>query len=360
MDLQDISFSWPRPKPRDRTTYYSGEDIDGKPVFREQTSTWSYQWRSGRLMPPPPNGSADSLSGLYESPDAAVVQRFLTTPDIMGGVKEGRLWKDPDCEEDLYRPLEENTALFKELVAIEVTEESISCFAAKYGLLDGRYDFEDEVPIIPSSQRHPFTTQRPRSDSFKLWKDCILRLRICTEIWQATQEGRRKVPYIEVLGTYRKTGQVPVLAELDGIQIRQILPAVKSSEIPRFFLLSEVTQQLSGAASLSFVPTNGVGFRTAIVPSTLRHAIWLQFAIALSNKKTYRECAVCGKPFEISPRTARTNKTLCSEACKFRGYRQRKATVKQLRAEGRTLREIAKTVGTDLEKVKRWLGEEDK
>jgi hypothetical protein len=111
-------------------------------------------------------------------------------------------------------------------------------------------------------------------------------------------------------------------------------------------------------ASISlYGPTSPHHTKLAIVPRSLRDAIWLHFALAVIGHKKYGACDVCGKPYEISPQVARTNRTLCSAACKARAHRQRRDLAIKLAAEGRTPRQIAKQVGSQLSTVQKWLTE---
>jgi endogenous inhibitor of DNA gyrase (YacG/DUF329 family) len=68
-------------------------------------------------------------------------------------------------------------------------------------------------------------------------------------------------------------------------------------------------------------------------PDTLYTALWLQLALAINDNKTFRYCAWCGTPFELSPTTARTNRLFCSNSCKQAEYRERKAQVETAKSE---------------------------
>lgn len=56
---------------------------------------------------------------------------------------------------------------------------------------------------------------------------------------------------------------------------------------------------------------------------TLLSALWLQFALAVTDDKTYPRCMVCQNRFEVSPATARADKRYCSNTCRSRAYRKR-------------------------------------
>jgi hypothetical protein len=68
--------------------------------------------------------------------------------------------------------------------------------------------------------------------------------------------------------------------------------------------------------------------RLELMPPNLLEAMWLQFGQAVESNKSFRKCRACGTWFEISPKTARSDKVFCSGACKAKAYRQRQGKVK--------------------------------
>lgn len=66
--------------------------------------------------------------------------------------------------------------------------------------------------------------------------------------------------------------------------------------------------------------------RLMFMPDTLLTALWLQFAIALVEAKTYKRCEWCHQPFEITPGQLRKSRAYCSNHCKQAAYRARKET----------------------------------
>lgn len=119
---------------------------------------------------------------------------------------------------------------------------------------------------------------------------------------------------------------------------------------------SEIMRNLSAGLAPIIMPHAGLAWgELCFVPGTLREAIWLQFAEAICGDKTYRECQVCGKPFELSPDVARTNKLFCGDSCKMQAYRQRKAKSADLWAQGCSLPQIGEILGSDLPQVTKWI-----
>ena len=92
-----------------------------------------------------------------------------------------------------------------------------------------------------------------------------------------------------------------------------------------------------------------------IVPSSLLGALWLQFALAIGGEKKYRECATCGMWLELSRAAFRTSRHYCSEGCRSRAYRGRMEAARKLALAGKTAKEIAEKLGSDVKTVRGWL-----
>jgi transposase len=92
----------------------------------------------------------------------------------------------------------------------------------------------------------------------------------------------------------------------------------------------------------------------------LLDAVKLQLADAVVERKTYRTCEQCGKPYEVSPQFNRSDRVYCSDNCRVKVYQRRRKQAIAMRAKGDTLREIAKKLGSDVPTVKKWVGEAKK
>jgi hypothetical protein len=89
--------------------------------------------------------------------------------------------------------------------------------------------------------------------------------------------------------------------------------------------------------------------------TTLAGAVWLQFADAFSNNRTYSRCRECGAWFEVAPDLARTNRRFCSNGCRSKAYRERQDRARQLFMAQRTFEQIAEELDSDTATVKRWI-----
>ena len=120
-------------------------------------------------------------------------------------------------------------------------------------------------------------------------------------------------------------------------QIQQLAQLVRNNQVlrdePRIAgsLLPTVNMSLSKTASRYWSGTNHWARSTcASRPSSLIGAIWVQAALAISERKVFRPCPVCKRPIEISRSGgARTDTVFCSDRCKSRDYRQRRAECQQ-------------------------------
>src|SRR5262249_2478813 len=70
---------------------------------------------------------------------------------------------------------------------------------------------------------------------------------------------------------------------------------------------------------------NGLSFCMRMVPHHLLGFMWVQFAEAVAGGKEFRQCASCSRWMEIAPGQGRPEKHYCSDACRMRAYRKRKA-----------------------------------
>jgi len=290
-----------------------------------------------------------------------------------------------------YEPLETASGLFRELAALDPGPDTILAFANKYGpltpgrlfVLEGKHG-ELTRPPLPRS----FTTSPVRplntgtaeqvkwtwqwllsgavaGDSLDYWQENIRALKALVGLWDALK--RRDCKAIEQVARFTWQDKKRVIGLVDGLETPLDDPIrfdLASSErltlqqAAEHALISALAGFTSAAASISlFPPESRHERRLAIVPRSLRDAIWLQFALAVLENKAYRACEVCGKAFELSPQVARTSRTLCSAACKARAHRQRRDQAVKLASQGVAAKQIAKRVGSKLSTVQKWLSQ---
>jgi hypothetical protein len=102
----------------------------------------------------------------------------------------------------------------------------------------------------------------------------------------------------------------------------------------------------------------GISLRTQVY--SLLDAMKLQLVISIAEHKRYRTCEQCQKPFEVTPRVNRADRIYCSDNCRVKAYQRRRKQAIELRSTGRTLRDIAKATGSDVQTIKQWLQPKEK
>src|SRR5215469_5959871 len=73
--------------------------------------------------------------------------------------------------------------------------------------------------------------------------------------------------------------------------------------------------------------------------------LWLQFAQAVAENKSYARCKECETWFETSIPGTRKTRVYCSDTCKVKAYMERKDRAVRLKAEGKTVKQIAHELG---------------
>lgn len=94
------------------------------------------------------------------------------------------------------------------------------------------------------------------------------------------------------------------------------------------------------------------------VPENLLGAIWLELAEVINGNKPLRQCAACKTWIVISTEGVgnRSNRFTCSNACRMKIYYQRKLEARRLRQQGLSVKQIAKSLGANAERVRLWVG----
>jgi len=285
-----------------------------------------------------------------------------------------------------YEPFKDATGLFRELAAVDPVPDAIMAFADQYGPLTRGQLYApvdskpEQFPKPPATCKLAYSRLRPNSpegheaveweghwllrgavagDSFATWHDNIRRLKALTALWDAITQrktaGMEKYAHL----TTRGKKQVIVLQDEAGELEKPIYfedNKVTLRVAAEHALIRAIAGRLKYANAVTLYPPDSHHSRNlAIVPHSLEDAIWLQFGLAVIEDKRFGHCDVCGKPFEISPQVARTNRKLCGPACKARAHRKRREQALRLAERGLKVPEIAKKVGSQVSTVKKWL-----
>jgi hypothetical protein len=243
-----------------------------------------------------------------------------------------------------YRPFQEITGLFLVFAELEPTETAIVEFANKYGMLGS----EDNI-----SAPTDFGVVSLHGEPLELWKQEIEALRNAVDLWRAMLKGREELmsTLVKQLGDPDKLpmkvghlqhfdDQEPARAALGAIQRRASYVMRNHVDVDFLFAGNEPRLQLS------------------LKPFSLLGAIWLQFAVAVEERRNFEKCKNCGRPFEIS-RMASTGKRsdakFCSTRCRVGSYHMRIEQARRLAKSGVPLLKIAAEVGSDVATIRRWI-----
>ena len=271
-------------------------------------------------------------------------KRYLCAVDAL----EKPDWPDPfDRYQQIYRPLEERTGLFREFAELKPTEAQILAFANRYGQLG-------QVTNLKHDSR--FGLIRVRGEMLEDWKREIQTIKSAVTLWDAINDGNKKE-----LVRFRSQFDLLQLP----LAVRRRLHLDKAD--PLMAVLGAIQRDADArlrehvAARLVFSGDNP-RLRVCLMPQNLLGALWLQVATSVDVLKSFLKCAQCGAPFEISraPRTGkRTDARFCSARCRVNHYRGRIERARRLRAAGRSEVEIAHKLETRLSTLRRWLLESE-
>jgi hypothetical protein len=163
------------------------------------------------------------------------------------------------------------------------------------------------------------------------------------------QPGGRPAPPDERLAQVIDSGALPdpKARKLEGDDLIAVARSYMQSVIN-----GHLKEEVSG-----MLHSEGPRDRLALhlVPTSLSGALWLQFASAIGGDKAYRCCSECQTWFEVSPGVARRDRRVCSDACRTRAWRARQEQARRLRAAGKSLKEIARALHSDVGTVKSWV-----
>jgi hypothetical protein len=279
------------------------------------------------------------------------------------------------------------SALFRQLALCEETEESIAQFATKFGMLaygrkvvpaavgDRQKRFPKLNYIRLSDAQGSLTSEATHvakdhwigwklcgaieADTFDDWIHIIRDLKTLTRLSDAlVQQDKRSI--VKLLNLMLSEENLMYELYIGVGQPRLFSRPRDPDSTPlgaaRRVLLTEIGKKIETGYLLDLAPDFKSGAPSlALRAPTLRHAIWLQFALAIWENRVYRPCEICGTYFVVSPDVARTDRVLCSQACKQKAHRKRHAQALELARRGLKPAAIAKQVGSGVDTVKRWL-----
>jgi hypothetical protein len=282
-----------------------------------------------------------------EGPCLALTDDALTLP-----FADETLWRT-------YYPLRDETGLFRMLAEVERQPEPILNFANRYGRLGrGVEETRDEQLL----RRGRLVTSPTVVETLDGWRGAISWLQYVVRLWDRVRENDHQA-LTEMIRWDRQficqgAPDFGPPQDPDNVWVME-RRAVRSRDFgtaAALYYHRLVDTALRGI----LVPTLGWNWHTkqshlGFSVQSLWGAILLQFATAIAEDKHYQQCPGCGRWFELSPGVNRAGRVTCSDACRQRAFRQRRERALELYAEGKTPRDIAQAVESDVQTVKRWI-----
>ena len=309
-------------------------------TFQQSISDGGFRWEADDKSGPPPR-----IRQPWNSLGDDTPRLSLFANDV----------KDPQ-QSLVVSPTADDSSLFRNFARMEPTPDQILEFAGRYGSL-----------------------WMLKCEPFCEWEFEIRTMRFLVDLWDAVVEKKKSgliaehfrpdengvIAYLfpETMTAYSPYAHKRVLTTEHGAR-----PGVgwgmiagggakgKPLEVASLFIWRAVNTRLNALGSEVTLDRLGPDqYRLAIRPHDLLGALWVQFALAISDSKEFRQCEVCGRSFELDPGINRTSRFYCQNACRVKAYRMRKAEANRLHNHGKTLRQIATQLESDVPTVKKWI-----
>ncbi len=236
--------------------------------------------------------------------------------------------------------------LHRDFARLPETEEDIKRFANEHGRLWGTVGHLDV-----SGEIRP-EAAKPR-ESFSEWRIEIRAMAQLINLWDLAHKGddeglrefvewRRDPTRVHVDGEPFASEGLPM--KCTPPKPRRNLAAAKEGEFPirpkliktweygdrlnpiRYFVTSKVNQRLEGHLNAAVMPFSGSvdGGEILFFPDTLLGALYLLFALEITNHGFTKICPQCDGIF----RTTNRRRDYCSDACKKAGWEPRRGRAK--------------------------------
>jgi hypothetical protein len=254
-----------------------------------------------------------------------------------------------------YAPLDASEgALFRSFAKIDADKhQDIVGFANEYGLLGIRQVWAT-LTATNEKRLNPAETVGD-------WADEVRDMRRAVDLWQLAEDGNQKrlwdlVKFSRGAFVYRDRDVFG-----DSLPEDLPIPSTDFDGAARYFAQKWVNEKLAehAAPRLLLTPaTRKYSFR--IFPNNLLGALWIQFARQIAGEVKNRQCKVCSTWFTISTEQggAQPHREFCSAACRQRDHRRKVAEAREMKAAGKTLRQIATNFETKTETITNWLNKE--
>jgi hypothetical protein len=269
------------------------------------------------------------------------------------------------AEKRTYRPLD-RPALFRTFADTPTTKEGILQFAHEFGLLGF-----PPTPISPPRGFDPGKCVWSRAESLDSWGAEIEQMQDAIHLYDSCL-AEDKVALSKLIRWEPHFLRYDAPKSHFGKPVHHCMIASESglgyplSDYKRgdfvgpawsvLLWIVNVQLQKYPTSPQLFRDTRKPGLRgvARLIPTSLLAALWTQMHHAIVGRKEYDRCHQCGGWFEVVAEKRKDAK-FCSNACRFKAYRERQKQAKRLYTEGMRYKQIASKLGSDVETVKGWV-----
>ena len=235
----------------------------------------------------------------------------------------------PDDSRDCEKDIGDYPTLFLQFSDTPLTADGILGFANQWGFLKDRVGSNEFANVESTDSSRVLVQVEPIFN----WVNAIHRMKQTTGLWEMLRNHDREGLSKRVRwsgNSVVRCGQYVVAApdtapeRLENMEPGDILNPVRyyiQDGISRFGLGGA----LPNLSTRLIWDIQSCGWRVELTPADLLGALSFQLANAICSDTVFRRCYVCGEWIQIAPGSGRPEKIYCSDACRMRAYRKRKA-----------------------------------
>lgn len=210
-----------------------------------------------------------------------------------------------------------------------------------------------------------------RGDGLKFWRCIAMSISEVIAVWDILREGNeaelaKRFVWDGDLIHYRPGGDKTPQAGSFGFDIGKPWPGVRKSRliIPSGNFRAAASEFINEHLTEESIAGNRPSlawnekrrkFTCSEMPRDLLAAIFLQLAHAIRDGAEPRPCSVCGRAIDFAPGISRPDRQVCSSACRSRSYRARQDRARQFHAQGKSFKQIANELDSEVATVTRWI-----
>ena len=305
-----------------------------------------------------PAGQVINLEAIRDGNTSAYEPGLYLVPRVPSGALVG---------DRIYRPADE-IGLYRTFSETPTTEEGVRDFANEFGSLGGAVRKRISPPPGYDPRSHVW------SEPLKSWGTEIEKMKEAVHLYDSCRAADKKTLTHLIHWSAREV--IYVRPKSQFMTESDLLIASRDSSVSAFSdpigyyergdVLMPAWRALSRIVYISQHPAKpqlvmdrmkpSPRFASRLVPDSLISAVWTRIHDAIRHNKDHRRCDQCSRWFEAVPEKNKDAR-FCSNACRFKAYRERQRQARMLHGEGMTFEQIALKVGSNVETLKRWVAE---